>query len=290
MKKLSEINPVLLLFLIIISCSDNPVQPSNPDLETEWISITAGAYTWGEQNENRSIHYNYQIMKFEVTNLQYVSFLNNLWSSGNITIYGEGVKGYYEDENITGDEYLYYNFGNYLSNPGQFNFGKISFNGQKFIITTEYENHPVVLVTYYGAAAFAKYYGLTLPDEEEWEKTARGNTGWDYACGDTIGANSVNYFGSNDPYESGTTPVGFYNGFNQNGYQTNDSPSPYGAYDLTGNISEWTNSYDTYPGHYRMIRGGSWNFAKSNWLLTWFRHNHSPGFSCEYIGFRCVKK
>ncbi len=39
-----------------------------------------------------------------------------------------------------------------------------------------------------------------------------------------------------------TTPVGFYNGQNYEGFQTTDSPSPYGAYDMSGNVEEWTST------------------------------------------------
>jgi formylglycine-generating enzyme required for sulfatase activity len=285
---------VFFLLLILYCCSENPVQPEKRDFTTDWITVNAGSYTHGKNKEIRLVDYNYAIMKYEITNAQYLSYLNELYSKGYISISEQGVEGYYTDENIEGNNYLFYNFGNYLQFPDMFHFGKIFFDGEEFKINPGYENHPVVLVTYYGAAAFAKYYGLRLPTEDEWEKAARGNTGWNYSWGDTINVHRANYlsggeYGMSDPFESGTTPVGFYNGERNFNFSTIDSPSPYGVYDLTGNVHEWINSYISFPGHHRMIRGGSWFFGNSYWLYTWFRHNHSPGFSCEYVGFRCVK-
>lgn len=284
---------LIVIPFLIYSCSENTDGPNRPALETEWIKIDAGPYTYGEQNTRRNVDYDFYIMKFEVTNLQYINYLNAALNSGLITVTKSGVEGRYEDENIEAGNYRFYNFGNYLSNPERYNFGKIFYSGGKFSVSAGYENHPVVLVTYYGACAFAEYYGLRLPDEDEWEKAARGNTGRTYSWGDSLHPARGNYYldagSSSDPFEPGTTPAGFYNGQIHGGFQTVDSPSPFGAYDMTGNAFEWTDSYSTFPEFDRIIRGGSWSFADSYWLYSWYRHNHSPGFSCEYIGFRCVK-
>lgn len=67
--------------------------------------------------------------------------------------------------------------------------------------------------------------------------------------------------GSNDPYEGfaiRTTPVGYYDGTNQSGFQTRANANHYGIFDLCGNVSEIVNDYNNpVQGQYR-TRGGSY--------------------------------
>ena len=58
-----------------------------------------------------------------------------------------------------------------------------------------YENHPVVLVNWYGAAAYAQFYGKRLPTEAQWEKAARGGlVGNKSPWGNDITHNDANYW------------------------------------------------------------------------------------------------
>jgi hypothetical protein len=146
-----------------------------------------------------------------------------------------------------------------------------------------------VYVTWFGAWAFAKHYNLRLPTEEEWEKVARGNTGWDHPWGDSIAQGDANYWQSGDAFSEGTTPVGYYNGSLYGSFQTTNHPGPYGAYDMAGNVSEWTESF--YGGSnstYRILRGGWWGgFANS--LRSWDRVAAPPTTGYYSLGFRCVR-
>ena len=85
-----------------------------------------------------------------------------------------------------------------------------------------------------------------------------------------------------------TTPVGFYNGKSYEGYATLNSPSPFGVYDMAGNVWQWT--ADVNEGiHYRYLRGGSKGTYEYN-LRTFSRNNATPTYASPEVGFRCVRK
>ena len=154
------------------------------------------------------------------------------------------------------------------------------------------ENHPVTMVTWFGARAYCEYYGWRLPLEDEWEKAARGVDGRPYPWGDEIHRQNANYYSSRDPYEAQsklgtTTPVGFYNGKTYQGYQTIDSANPYGLYDMAGNVWQWTG--DDHPDqHYRYLRGGSFQTYEYN-LRAWTRNSAGPDYYSPGVGFRCAR-
>ena len=250
-------------------------------LPVEWITIPAGEFTWGMQDEIRSIAYDYEIMKYEVTNHQYAAFLEEALAAGEINVTESAVRGFYEGDNrINADscDYLYH------SDPDC----RIKWIEDHFQVTPNYGNHPVVEVTWFGANAFAIHYGYHLPTEEEWEKAARGKTGYEYPFGDQNSSLRTNHWFSGDPYDNGTTPVGYYNG---DGFQTEDSPSPYGIYDMAGNVWEWTASYLSDNSVEHVSRGGCYTAIFSTFYMTsWYRNNIWPG-PCKWygFGFRCAR-
>ena len=151
----------------------------------------------------------------------------------------------------------------------------------------------MTMVTWFGAWGYCGYYNEHLPSELEWEKAARGSDTRPFPWGEDIKRENANFYSSRDPFEdmrtfgSRTTPVGFYNGQSYDGYITLDSSSPYGLYDMAGNVWQWTSN--VYEGmHYRFMRGGSKDTYDMD-LRIWTRNNATPTYFSPGVGFRCVR-
>ncbi|MCG8421649.1 MAG: formylglycine-generating enzyme family protein [Proteobacteria bacterium] len=151
---------------------------------------------------------------------------------------------------------------------------------------TDRDSHPVVQVSAGDAAAFCAYHELRLPSEVEWEFAARGTDGRRYTWGNeppyrgTLRGN----FGTPkccapDPSDGyyRIAPVGQYS----------EGLSPFGLFDIAGNVWEWTSS--PFPGRPGMValRGGGWG-NNSYCLRASYRHANPPNLGLDMVGFRCA--
>ena len=222
----------------------------------------------------------YYIDTYEVTNEEYAAFLT---AHGNVCDGNECALADYPDI-------------------------RVHESGGVWTTDSGFEDHPMVEVLWYGAKGFCEYYGTRLPTEAEWEKAAKGAAEhyiWPWS--DTWIANAANWWDNNDPWETGdypwTNPVGYYDGSNHGGvYQTTDGRSPYGVYDMAGNVLEWVNDwyeedyYSSSPstdpqgpatGTHRVIRGGSWGYV-NDVLRASFRWGYILVANAD-VGFRCSR-
>lgn len=154
------------------------------------------------------------------------------------------------------------------------------------------DNLPVTYVNWQQASDFCHWEGLRLPSEEQWEKAARGPDGLKFPWGNDFKRHLSNT-GSED-WDMGVAPV--------MSYETDKSP--YGIYDLAGNVSEWVADwYQRYPGsdfqsqafgkQYKVARGAGWSGGEGHYALQLFqrgayRSNLAPEGRFDDVGFRCA--
>jgi len=184
------------------------------------------------------------------------------------------------------------------------------------------DRHPVVHVAYEDVEAYAAWAGRELPTEAEWEFAARG------------GLEAATYAWGDEPFPAGVAMANTWQGefpwqnLKVDGYEGTSPvqsfpPNPYGLYDITGNVWEWTSdwyttSQPTDPQHAccapanprvtdpegsygaadepgsriprKVVKGGS-HLCAPNYCLRYRPAARQPQMiesSLSHLGFRCI--
>jgi hypothetical protein len=217
----------------------------------EGMVRVAGAETEAGQFDD------FYIDKYEVTNTQYKEFMD----SGGYTNREYWKQEFVKDEKVLTWEEAMAEFVDQTGRPGPSTW-------QAGHYPEGHENYPVSGISWYEAAAYAEFAGKSLPTTHHWGM-ARGEFTpmimFPQLGGYAVFAPHSNFRGD------GPVPVGRLQGI-----------TPYGAYDMAGNVREWCWN-ETANG--RIIRGGAW--TDNPYMFAY--PSNVPAFDrSPQNGFRCA--
>ncbi len=331
----------LTLFLISILTHPMLVEAGSKTITNEkdgaqMILIPAGEFTMGSNewyNDERPPHKisigDFYIDKYEVTNTQYKKFVQetnhnvpsnftdpeyDLWKQDGvfdkdklpdgdivkklldakiINPYNGGIISVYFDKEIRYEQQL------------KKRLKEAGVKEEEIVLTLWRKHHhgafpaeiaqqPVVNVAWEDAVSYCEWAGKRLPTEAEWEKAARGTDQRRYPWGDEKPDAGRAHFAKQ--WEGPTSTYLNVNSLEQ-------GASPYGAFQLSGNVCEWVADwYDPHyyknspqqdpkgpdTGNYRAIRGGCY-MSPAFYLRCSDRDYDMPNDRNNRLGFRCVR-
>ncbi|MBI5359643.1 MAG: SUMF1/EgtB/PvdO family nonheme iron enzyme [Planctomycetes bacterium] len=249
------------------------------------VLVNAGEFLMGNNGEitprydDRPVHQvylsSYYIDKFEITNKQYKMFYDDFLLKGHKWCYPSE-----EEPRVHPYPHLPFEPDAYAD--------KFKWENGNYPVNTD--ENPVVLVTWYDAYSYAVWSGKKLPTEAEWEKAARGNDGRKYPWGFIWKQEFVLKKYTSDIFSNiGSNPVDI---------------SPYGCYDMLGNVEEWCLDWyavdqyenDSYKnpsgplrGKEKVFRGSCPGFSgASEYDSVYFRYSSDTLYHSHTLGFRCA--
>lgn len=278
------------------------------------IYIPEGEYISGSPKEEKKFWLSaFYIDKYEVTYKKFQDFIadNPEWQAKNVKYPLQD--GHYLES-----------FGRYTGNKGtptkiivENGERYVSFSdGTKELMTFENYNwnevsedryrYPVAYVTWFAAQAYCDAQGKRLPTSWEWEKAARGTDSRSFTWGSHFDGHLANFCDRSCPFSyhnkewddgfSSSAPVGSFP----------SDVSPYGIFDMGGNLAEWAADWAPDPqkddpvksgdhnpkgsetGVSRARMGRSWSSIPGLRYEVYYHSRFDPTRAVSDLGFRCA--
>ena len=179
---------LLALAIVLLCACAAPALPAttlpidtgaNPEA---WVSIPAGPYFSGQHAEAAVIDRDYKMMATLVTNAQFARYLNEALAAGRVRLDGNRVVGYYPGDHFSGAKHEeVIGAGDWphftVNTPGsRITRGAGPAGSLAFAANPGFENHPVTLVTWFGARAYCEAQGSRLTPRRNGRKRRAGRT------------------------------------------------------------------------------------------------------------------
>ena len=315
----------LFVVLVALACLSFGTSQAGP---IQWVTVGDPGNA-ADTTGRGAVADTFQIMKYEFTNQQYADFLNavaatdryalyntNMGSSSRGGITRSGGSGSYTYTVKSNMEYMPVNFiswfhaarvANWLQNGATAS--SSTETGAYTIITTGTAGQPVQATKAVPVNPGATYF---IPTQDQWYKAAYyspnyGTTGgpgyYAYGTQSDAAPTAVNATNAGDGTYGGVSPVtGNFANFNNaavwNGETgnvttvgTNGDPSYYGAYDMSGNVTEWNdlNGAGAVNGLLD-ARGGSWSSTLVSRLSSSYSYQIAQTYDNDVtFGFRLAR-
>jgi formylglycine-generating enzyme required for sulfatase activity len=303
------------LFLVVISVGvaavlGLPAVPARAAPIIDWVTVgDPGNAADTAPAGYGAVSAAFQIMKYEFTNQQYTDFLNSVAATDTYSLYnasmGSSARGGITRSGASGS-YTYATKTNMGDKPvnyvSWFDAARVAnwlMNGATSSSSTETGAYTLSGSTSGNAPAVNPGATFYVPTEDQWYKAAYYKGGgtnagyWDYATQSNTAPTAVTA-GSTGIGSSGST--GNFANYNnaadwnsQNGnvttVGTNGGPSAYGAFDMSGNLTEWNDLTGSAVTTSRGLRGGPW-LNDANNLLSSLRNAGAPSSESNSGGFR----
>jgi formylglycine-generating enzyme required for sulfatase activity len=146
-----------------------------------------------------------------------------------------------------------------------------------------HRNHPVAGTNYFDADLYCLWAGKRLPTNAEWEKAARGTDNRLYPWGNQPPNETITNFNKNycffcNVYDEKISPVGTFE----------KDQTPFGIFDMAGNVTEWVKEGNRRGGDWRTGWPGAAESMELAQIWPSTKGQKNPGGNPDQ-GFRCAQ-
>ncbi len=223
--------------------------------KTDMAYIPSGQFFKGlKEDEIRTV-----IQSFSLDDSSYASLSRNKFGEAYLPSF------YIDKYEVSNEDYKIFVEKTHYQKPSHWVDGNSPF-------PVDFGKHPVTNVDFKDAAAYCAWVKKRLPATQEWEKAARGTDGRLYPWGSKYDKSRCN---TAEERKGNTAPIDSYP----------LGASPYGVFNLCGNVNEWTNPI---TGTLKIVKGGGWKSTCEVYGIAALERLAEADVKRDDLGFRCV--